>query len=104
MRWREYLPHCLAKTIRVIVTDVEFPRTLSADVDNIKTAKTIALLIIGLATVPTFVCWMNHQVKHKRPALIPNSFWCDFSFTSICIMILFNTAVTNGMEVFASLL
>ncbi|KAI4844213.1 MFS general substrate transporter [Aureobasidium sp. EXF-8845] len=77
--------------------------TLSADVDNIKTAKTIALLVIGLATVPTFVVWMNHQVKNNRPALIPNSFWRDFSFTSICIMILFNTAVTNGMEVFASL-
>ncbi|KAI4831994.1 MFS general substrate transporter [Aureobasidium sp. EXF-8845] len=77
--------------------------TLSADVDNIKTAKTIALLVIGLATVPTFVVWMNHQVKNNCPALIPNSFWRDFSFTSICIMILFNTAVTNGMEVFASL-
>jgi hypothetical protein len=47
---------------------------------------------------------MNYQVKHDRPALIPNSFWRDFSFTSICIMILFNTAVTNGMEVFVSLL
>ncbi|KAG9738999.1 MFS general substrate transporter, partial [Aureobasidium melanogenum] len=77
--------------------------TLSADVNNIKTATTISLLIIGVATIPAFVCWMNYQVKHDRPALIPNSFWRDFSFTSICIMILFNTAVTNGMEVFVSL-
>jgi hypothetical protein len=94
----------LAASLSAVVTDNEFSRTLSAHVDNIKTAKTIALLVIGLATVPTFVVWMNHQVKNNRPALIPNSFWRDFSFTSICIMILFNTAVTNGMEVFASLL
>ncbi|KAI5240591.1 MFS general substrate transporter [Aureobasidium subglaciale] len=77
--------------------------TLSADVDNIRSATTIALLIIGVATVPAFIYWMNYQVKHGRPALIPNSFWRNVSFTSICIMILFNTAVINGMEVFASL-
>lgn len=104
MRWRECSVYCWATAASVVLTDIGFSRTLSADVENIKTAKTIALLIIGLATVPAFVVWMNHQVKHQRPALIPNAFWRDFSFTSICIMILFNTAVTNGMEVFASLL
>ncbi|KAI4730327.1 MFS general substrate transporter [Aureobasidium sp. EXF-10728] len=93
----------LSYALALGVTNLRDIRTLSADVANIKTATTISLLIIGVATVPAFVCWMNYQVKHDRPALIPNSFWRDFSFTSICIMILFNTAVTNGMEVFASL-
>ncbi|KAG9813775.1 MFS general substrate transporter, partial [Aureobasidium melanogenum] len=52
--------------------------TLSANVNNIKTATTISLLIVGIATIPAFVCWMKYQVKHNRPALIPNSFWRDF--------------------------
>ena len=77
--------------------------TLSADVNNIRKATTISLLVLGAATIPAFVWWMDFQVKNNRPALIPNSFWRNSTFTSICIMILFSSAVTNGMEVFASL-
>lgn len=78
--------------------------TLSASVHNIKTATTISLLVVGIATVPAFICWMAWQEKTGNPALIPNSFWQNLSFTSVCIMILFSTAVINGMEVYVSLL
>ncbi|KAG2167970.1 hypothetical protein JADG_007709 [Aureobasidium aubasidani] len=77
--------------------------TLSASVRNIKTATTISLLVVGIATVPAFICWMAWQEKTGKPALIPNSFWQNLSFTSVCIMILFSTAVINGMEVYVSL-
>ncbi|TIA07525.1 MFS general substrate transporter [Aureobasidium pullulans] len=77
--------------------------TLSASVHNIKTATTISLLVVGIATVPAFICWMAWQEKTGKPALIPNSFWQNLSFTSVCIMILFSTAVINGMEVYVSL-
>jgi hypothetical protein len=79
-------------------------RSLSADIDNIHRASSIVLLIVSAASVPAFVGWMHHQVKHGRPALIPNSFWRSSVFTSVCIMVLFSTAVCNCMELYSSLL
>ncbi|KAI1420908.1 MFS general substrate transporter [Xylaria sp. FL1777] len=77
--------------------------TLSADVDNIHRASSIAPLIIGGASIPAFIGWMHYQVKRSRTALIPNSLWKSFVFTSSCIMVLFTTAVTNCMELYSSL-
>jgi hypothetical protein len=77
---------------------------LSADVKSIRQPSNIALLVLGAASVPAFSWWMNYQVKHNRPALIPNSLWRNSSFTSICVMVLFASAFTNSMELFSSLL
>lgn len=77
---------------------------LSSDIKNIRRASNISLLVISVATIPVFIWWMNHQVKHDRPAVMPNSLWRNASFTSICIMVLLSNAVSNNMELFCSLL
>jgi hypothetical protein len=77
---------------------------LSSDINNIRTAYIIALLVISVATLPVFIWWMSFQVKHSRPAVMPNSLWRNYSFTSICIMVLISNAVSNNMELFCSLL
>ncbi|KAI1312913.1 MFS general substrate transporter [Xylaria venustula] len=77
--------------------------TLSADVKNIHQPSSIALLTISGASIPAFIAWMHYQVKKNRTALIPNSLWRSFVFTSSCIMVLFATAVTNCMELYSSL-
>jgi hypothetical protein len=76
---------------------------LSADIQNIRKATNIALLVISAASVPAFVGWMHYQVKRNRTALIPNALWRSSAFTSVCIMALFSTAVTNCMELYSSL-
>ncbi|KAF2171499.1 hypothetical protein M409DRAFT_63743 [Zasmidium cellare ATCC 36951] len=76
---------------------------LSSDINNIRRASNIALLVISVATIPAFIWWMNYQVKHNRPAVMPNALWRNASFTSICIMVLLSNAVSNNMELFCSL-
>jgi len=79
-------------------------RMLSSDINNIRHPDNISLLAISVATIPAFIWWMNHQVKHNHPAVMPNSLWRNSSFSSICIMVLLSNAVSNNMELFCSLL
>ncbi len=64
----------------------------------------IVLLILSVVLFVAFVWWMDYQVKRNRPALIPNALWRNSTFTSMCVMILFASAVSNSMELFSSLL
>ncbi|KAM0551285.1 hypothetical protein ACHAPJ_008388 [Fusarium lateritium] len=41
----------------------------------------IALLTTALVLLAAFPFWMDYQVKHGKPALIPNSLWRNWSFT-----------------------
>ncbi|CAD0114084.1 unnamed protein product, partial [Aureobasidium uvarum] len=68
-------------------------RMLSSNTDNIRKVPNIILLVLGIACIPAFICWMSYQVKHERPALIPNALWRNASFTSVCFMITFASAV-----------
>lgn len=77
---------------------------LSSDIKNIRQASNISLLVLSAASVPAFVWWMYFQVKRNRPALIPNTLWRNSGFTSVCVMVLFASAVSNSMELFSSLL
>ncbi|KAI1644039.1 uncharacterized protein F4817DRAFT_367902 [Daldinia loculata] len=77
--------------------------TLSADINNIRQASNIALLVISVASIPAFIGWMHYQVKHSYTALIPNSLWRSYVFISSCVMVLFGTSVTNYIELFCSL-
>ncbi|KAI1368116.1 MFS general substrate transporter [Xylaria arbuscula] len=77
--------------------------TLSADVNNIRDASSIALLTISVISIPAFIGWMHYRVKRNRTALMPNALWKSLVFTSICIMVLFSTAVTNCIELYSSL-
>ncbi|KAL7815857.1 MFS general substrate transporter [Trichoderma gracile] len=76
---------------------------LSADIHSIHKASTIALLVVSAVLIPMFIGWMQYQEKHQRNALIPNSLWKNWVFTSCCLMVLFTTAVCNCMELYSSL-
>ncbi|PTB62256.1 MFS general substrate transporter [Trichoderma citrinoviride] len=76
---------------------------LSADIHSIHKASTIALLVVSVVLIPAFIGWMQYQEKHQRNALIPNSLWKNWVFTSCCLMVLFTTAVCNCMELYSSL-
>ncbi|KAL7919276.1 major facilitator superfamily domain-containing protein [Trichoderma austrokoningii] len=76
---------------------------LSADIHSIHKAVTIALLVISVVLIPVFIGWMQYREKHQRNALIPNSLWKNWVFTSCCLMVLFTTAVCNCMELYSSL-
>lgn len=62
------------------------------------------MLVTSVLTMPLFIAWMRHQVKHNRPALIPNSLWKNHVFTSCCIMVLLSNALANCMELYSSFL
>ncbi|KAL6887116.1 major facilitator superfamily domain-containing protein [Trichoderma evansii] len=76
---------------------------LSADIHSIHKASTIVLLVISAILIPVFIVWMQYREKHQRNALIPNSLWKNWVFTSCCLMVLLTTAVCNCMELYSSL-
>lgn len=105
--WNRDTVICVGVSLRgswVCDIGADNPRILSSDIYSIRRASNIALLVVSAASVAVFVWWMDCQVKHNRTALMPNALWRNSSFTSICIMILFASAVSNGMELFCSLL
>ncbi|KAL0938322.1 uncharacterized protein CTRU02_204932 [Colletotrichum truncatum] len=77
--------------------------SLSADINSIRKAPTIALVIIAACSIPSFIAWMHYRVKNNKTALIPNSLWRSHVFTSCCIMVLLTNALTNCMELYSSL-
>ncbi|KAH7174321.1 major facilitator superfamily domain-containing protein [Fusarium flagelliforme] len=80
-----------------------FLAIISTDVYRIKEASSIVILCLSLVALPLFVVWMHIQVKKGKPALIPNSFWRNHAFTSICVTIALSNAVINSLELFSSL-
>ncbi|KAF5244747.1 hypothetical protein FAUST_2264 [Fusarium austroamericanum] len=80
-----------------------FLAVISTDVYRIREAGSIVLLCLSLLALPLFVAWMHFQVKKGKPALIPNSFWRNHAFTSICVTIALSNSVINSLELFSSL-
>ncbi|KAH7191483.1 major facilitator superfamily domain-containing protein [Fusarium oxysporum] len=76
---------------------------ISTDVHRIKETGTVTLLCFSLATLPLFVGWMHYRVKRSMPALIPNCFWSNSAFTTICIAIALSFAVLNSVDLLTSL-
>lgn len=77
---------------------------LSADIHVIRQPTNIVSLLLSVALLPFFAWWMRRQELRGKPALIPNRLWKNSAFTSVCLMVLLSSAVTEGMELFASLL
>ncbi|KAL2882129.1 hypothetical protein SGCOL_002391 [Colletotrichum sp. CLE4] len=77
--------------------------SLSADINNIHNPSSIALLATAGCSIPSFIGWMHHRVKNNQTALIPNSLWGSYVFTSCCVMVLLTNALTNCMELYSSL-
>ncbi|RKL11513.1 hypothetical protein BFJ70_g16379 [Fusarium oxysporum] len=80
-----------------------FLAVISTDVHRIKETGTVTLLCFSLATLPLFVGWVHYRVKRSMPALIPNCFWSNSAFTTICIAIALSFAVLNSVDLLTSL-
>lgn len=76
---------------------------VTSDYRNISQPATIALLVVSLLLLAAFPLWMHHQVRHKRPALIPNRLWRQPAFTASCLGVFFCWASLNGIEYFTTL-
>ena len=63
----------------------------------------IVLLIVSVSLLISFPIWMKFQTRAGRPALIPNSLWSNFTFTSICISVFLSWASLNAIEYFTTL-
>ena len=66
-------------------------------------ARNIALLVVSLFLLAVFPMWMNYQVKHGRPAIIPNQLWRNAAFTAICLAVFLCWASLNAIEYFTTL-
>ncbi|KAF5680027.1 aminotriazole resistance protein [Fusarium heterosporum] len=89
----------LRHVLRRVATKVDWLGTLLA-------STFMALLSYFLAVISTDVYRVKEAssiVQRGSPALIPNSFWSNNSFTSICATIALSNAVINSLELFASL-
>lgn len=80
-----------------------FLAIISADVHRIKEPATIVILCLGVLALPLFIGWMHRQHNLDQPVLIPNSFWENSAFASICATIALSFGVLTSLELFASL-
>ncbi|KAG9256858.1 major facilitator superfamily domain-containing protein [Emericellopsis atlantica] len=80
-----------------------FLAVISSDVEHIRKSDTIVFLCLGVISLPLFLGWSHRQVKSGKPALIPNSFWRNMAFSSICAAVAIAFAIINSLELFASL-
>jgi len=76
---------------------------LSADLQEIRSAETAALLAVSIVLLLSFPFWMRYRERAGKSALVPNKLWKSSAFTSTCIMIALSWAVTNSIELFSSL-
>lgn len=49
--------------------------------------KNIVLFLISIVPLALFPLYMAYQVRHHKPALIPNNLWRNASFTTTCIVV-----------------
>ncbi|KAJ6033816.1 uncharacterized protein N7446_007892 [Penicillium canescens] len=97
----DWVGACLASAFMALLC--YFLAILSANPSSITSTESIVILCLAAIALPSFLLWMEYQVKRNRPALIPNSFWINVSFSSICTTIALSNAVLNSMELFTGL-
>ncbi|MCJ1463251.1 hypothetical protein MMC07_001856 [Pseudocyphellaria aurata] len=64
----------------VLATATSSYRRLS-DVQN------IVLLVFSIVLLAVFPLYMSYQVRHQKPAIIPNKLWRSAAFTTTCIAV-----------------
>ncbi|KAM6504675.1 hypothetical protein FSOLCH5_015178 [Fusarium solani] len=80
-----------------------FLAIISTDVYRIKEPASIVILCLGVLALPLFIGWMHRQHNSDQPALIPNSFWENSAFASVCAAVALSFGVSTSLELFASL-
>ena len=63
----------------------------------------IALFVLSLVLLISFPFWMSYQVRHGRPAIIPNKLWKNTAFTATCVCVFFCWASMNAIQYFTTL-
>ncbi|SMR58688.1 unnamed protein product [Zymoseptoria tritici ST99CH_1E4] len=77
--------------------------TVASSYESIRSAKSIAILILSIGLLAAFPFWMQFCERHHRPALIPNKLWQQASFTTACIAVFVCWASLIGIEYFTML-
>lgn len=63
----------------------------------------IVLLVVSILLLAVFPLYMDYQVKHQRPAIIPNKLWRNAAFTTTCVAVFFCWASLNAIQYFTTL-
>ena len=77
--------------------------TTTSSYHQLSEVQNIVLLIVSIILLMLFPLYMKYQVKHHRPALIPNKLWKNAAFTTICIAVFLCWASLNAIEYFTTL-
>jgi MFS family permease len=77
--------------------------TTTSSYKNLSDTENIVLLTVSLILLCAFPVWMHFQVKHGKPAIIPNKLWRNGAFTTTCVAVFFCWASLNAIEYFTTL-
>ena len=77
--------------------------TTTSSYHKFSDSKNIALVVVSIVMLALFPIWMDYQVRHSRPAIIPNKLWRNAAFTATCIAVFFCWASLNAIEYFTTL-
>ena len=77
--------------------------TTTSSYTNFTERPNIALFVLSIVLLGVFPFWMSYQVRHGRPAIVPNRLWKNAAFTATCIAVFFCWASLNAIEYFTTL-
>ena len=63
----------------------------------------IVLLVVSILLLAVFPLYMDYQIKHQRPAIIPNKLWRNAAFTTTCVAVFFCWVSLNAIQYFTTL-
>lgn len=66
-------------------------------------AQNLAILVVAVLLLPTFVLWMQRQERLSRPAIIPNSLWKKTAFTTVCVAVFLTWGAFNSTQYLTTL-
>lgn len=77
--------------------------TTTSSYRRLSEVQNIVLLVISIVLLGVFPLYMDYQVKHQRPAIIPNKLWRNVAFTTTCMAVFFCWASLNAIQYFTTL-
>lgn len=100
MSLREFLTYpSLIKGYDILTLDFS---AITDSTKKIASPSSIALIVISAALITAFVLWVGRQERLGKPAIIPNSFWKDRIFTTICLDVFLVGGAFNAQEAITS--
>ncbi|GKT60956.1 hypothetical protein ColTof3_08295 [Colletotrichum tofieldiae] len=84
--------------IEIKLTEAVITRAITTSARKITEPLNITLLTLSVLFLGSFVAWVGRQERRNRPALVPNSFWKNRIFTSICLSVFLVWGAFNATE------